>query len=70
MGRNVRDLRLSLRLSQADLADRAGIRRALVSDIERGETNATLDTIVRIARVLRVEAHELLEPQSRSKTDE
>ncbi|MGY4432723.1 transcriptional regulator with XRE-family HTH domain [Bradyrhizobium sp. F1.13.1] len=70
LGRNVRELRLSLRLSQADLADRAGTRRALVSDIERGETNATLDTIVRIARVLRVEAHQLLNPQSRSETEE
>ncbi|MCK1604978.1 helix-turn-helix transcriptional regulator [Bradyrhizobium sp. 155] len=70
LGRNVRELRLSLRLSQAHLADRAGTRRALVSDIERGETNATLDTIVRIARVLRVEAHQLLNPQSRSETEE
>ncbi|GAA0023118.1 transcriptional regulator with XRE-family HTH domain [Bradyrhizobium japonicum] len=70
LGGNVRGLRLSLGLSQADLADRAGIRRALISDIERCETNATLDTIVRIARVLRVEAHELLDPESRLKTDE
>lgn len=70
LGHNVRELRLSLGMSQADLADRAGTRRALISDIERGVTNATVDTLVRIARVLRVEAHELLKSQSRSETNE
>ena len=59
-GRNVRDLRLSLKLSQADLADDAGIRRALVSEVERGEANPTLDSIVRIALALDVEPAELL----------
>jgi transcriptional regulator with XRE-family HTH domain len=63
LGRNVRELRLSLGLSQADLADRAGTRRAFISDIERGETNATLESIVRISLVLRVDAHELLKPR-------
>ncbi|MBR0950333.1 helix-turn-helix domain-containing protein [Bradyrhizobium canariense] len=60
LGRNVRELRLAVGLSQGELAERAGTRRALISDIERGETNATLDTIVRIALALRVETHELL----------
>ena len=55
-GRNVR----SLKLSQADLADDAGIRRALVSEVERGEANPTLDSIVRIALALDVEPAELL----------
>ena len=59
-GRKVRDLRLSLKLSQADLADDAGIRRALVSEVERGEANPTLDSIVRIALALDVEPSELL----------
>jgi DNA-binding XRE family transcriptional regulator len=37
LGRRVKDLRLSLKMTQADLADEAEIRRALVSEIERGE---------------------------------
>jgi transcriptional regulator with XRE-family HTH domain len=41
LGRNVRKLRLSLGMTQSDLADRAEIRPALISDIERGETNAS-----------------------------
>jgi ribosome-binding protein aMBF1 (putative translation factor) len=59
-GRKVKDLRRSLKLSQADLADDAGIRRALVSDIERGEANPTLNSIVRLATALDVEPAELL----------
>lgn len=70
LGRNVRELRLSVGLSQEDLADRAGTRRAFISDIERGETNATLDSIVRIARVLGVEAHALLTPRPKSSSVE
>ena len=60
LGRKVKDLRHSLQMSQADLADDAEIRRALVSDIERGRANPTLDTIVRIAKALGVESADLL----------
>lgn len=35
-------------MTRADLSDRAESRRALISDIERGEANPTLDSIVRI----------------------
>ena len=60
LGRRVKDLRLSQRMSQADLAEDAGIRRALVSDVERGEANLTLDSIVRIAIALGVEPAQLI----------
>ena len=60
LGRKIKDLRHSLQLSQADLAEDAGIRRALVSNIERGDANPTLDSIVRIATALGVEPAELL----------
>ena len=60
LGRKVKDLRLSLEMTQTDLADEAEIRRALVSDIERGKANPTLDSIVRLATALGVEAAELL----------
>jgi transcriptional regulator with XRE-family HTH domain len=63
LGRNVRELRLSFRMTQADLADRAESRRALISDIERGEANPTLDSLSRIAVALDVEPAELLNPR-------
>lgn len=60
LGRKVKDLRRSLMMSQTDLAEDAGIRRALVSDIERRVANPTLDSIVRLATALGVEPADLL----------
>jgi DNA-binding XRE family transcriptional regulator len=60
LGRKVKGLRISLEMTQAELADEAEIRRALVSDIERGKANPTLDSIVRLATALGVETAELL----------
>ncbi|MBP0111479.1 helix-turn-helix transcriptional regulator [Bradyrhizobium vignae] len=60
LGRKVKDLRLSLEMTQADLAEEAEVRRALVSEVERGEANPTLDSIVRIAMALGVDAADLL----------
>lgn len=60
LGHKVRELRRSLDLTQADLAGKAGIRRGSVIEVERGEANPTLDTIVGIAAALRVEPSELL----------
>ncbi|MGY4177648.1 transcriptional regulator with XRE-family HTH domain [Bradyrhizobium sp. USDA 4518] len=54
LARRVRDLRHSSQLSQRDLAEQAGIRQALVSQVERGEANVTLDSLLRIAIALQV----------------
>jgi transcriptional regulator with XRE-family HTH domain len=61
LGRKVRELRHSLKMSQEDLAEEAETRRALISDIERGEANPTLDSILKIAIALGVEPTELFE---------
>lgn len=61
LGRKVRKLRLSLNMSQADLADEAETRRALISEIERGEANPTLDSIISIAMALGVDLAEIFE---------
>jgi len=59
LGRKVADLRHSLELTQADLAKAAGIRRALVIEVEQGVANPTLDSIIRIAIALDVDPAEL-----------
>ena len=46
------------RLSQEALAHAAGLERAYVSGVERGEFNVSVDTLVRLARVLRVHVRE------------
>jgi transcriptional regulator with XRE-family HTH domain len=52
---NVRQLRQDAGLSQRELAAAAGVRQALVSDIERGEANPTFESLVKIADTLRVD---------------
>lgn len=49
---NLRRLRLARDLSQDELADSAGVRQALVSAIEVGTANPTLDSLERIAIAL------------------
>jgi transcriptional regulator with XRE-family HTH domain len=57
---NVRKLRQARRLSQEELAHRADIDRTYVSSIERCRYSAGVDVVDRIARVLGVEAADLL----------
>ncbi|MCK6579612.1 MAG: helix-turn-helix domain-containing protein [Anaerolineae bacterium] len=51
-GRAVRKRRQELCLSQEELADRAGIHRTYVGDVERGERNIALQNIEKLARAL------------------
>ena len=60
LGRNVRKLREARGWSQEDYADRAGIHRTYVSDIERGRRNPTITVVEKLAGPLEVEAGELL----------
>ena len=52
---NVRRLRQDAGLSQQELAKAAEIRQALVSEIERGEANPTLESLVKLAEALKVD---------------
>ncbi|MFP2896033.1 helix-turn-helix domain-containing protein [Corallococcus sp. 4LFB] len=54
-GQAVRRQRELLRVSQEELADRAGVDRTYLSGIERGIRNPTLKTIDRLSRSLGVE---------------
>ena len=60
---NLRRLRADRELSQEALADLAGIDRTYVSALERQVYSASLDTIEKLADVLKVEPQELLERQ-------
>ncbi|MDA9422921.1 helix-turn-helix transcriptional regulator [Bradyrhizobium sp. CCBAU 53380] len=64
LARSVKDLRRSRTMSQTDLAEAAGVRRALVSDIERSVANPTLESLSRIAKALGVEPADLLSTDS------
>jgi len=59
-GKAVRRLRSAAGLSQEGFAAKAGINRGYYGAIERGGVNVSLDTIEKIAAVLRVTVGQLL----------
>ena len=61
LGRNLRRLREEQGWSQEDYADRAGIHRTYVSDIERGRRNPTITVVERLAKPFGVKAGALLD---------
>ncbi len=60
----VRQLRLQKGLTQLDLARRAGVSQASLSDIETGKCNPTVRMLVKVARALGVAPSELLDDDS------
>jgi len=58
-GNKVREKRLSLSLSQEELAARAGVHRTYVGMIERAEKNITLTNIEKIAKALKLPIDEM-----------
>jgi transcriptional regulator with XRE-family HTH domain len=65
VGRNLRRLRRSRKLSQEELADQAGINRNYVGMLEREENAATVDMLEKIADVLDVDPIEFFKRPSR-----
>jgi transcriptional regulator with XRE-family HTH domain len=60
VGRNVRQYRERVGVSQEELAYRAGIDRTYVSGIERGIRNPTVLVLQGLAGVLKVQPSDLL----------
>jgi transcriptional regulator with XRE-family HTH domain len=66
LGRNVREHRKRLGLSQEQLALDAEMKRSYVSDLERGTRNPSVKAIARLAAALNVDAWMLLRPPRES----
>lgn len=60
VGERVRRARLSLELSQEDIADLAEMHVTNLGKIERGQANPSLTTLIRIAAVLGVDPGDLV----------
>lgn len=60
--RNLRAAREQRGLTQEQLAARAGMHRTFVGAVERGDRNASLRTVQRLADALDVEPQALLDP--------
>lgn len=59
VGEKVHDARRQLGLSQEELCARAGLNRTYLSDIERGEGNATLTVLTKISSALQTSLSDL-----------
>ena len=60
LGKRVRQLRLQKKLTQEQLAERAGISTSFLGHIERGSRKLSLDSFCRIVRALGCTANDLL----------
>lgn len=63
LGHNLKRLRTQRQLSLGQLANISGISKVMLSQIEKGEANPTVNTIWKIASGLRVHYTELLDNQ-------
>lgn len=64
VGANVRAWRLKRKLTQDVFAERAGLHRAHVGEIERGESNVTIQTLKLIADTLKIKITDLVKEHS------
>jgi transcriptional regulator with XRE-family HTH domain len=60
LGRRIRDLRLERGLSQTSLAELAEVHYSHISLLERGLTNPTLSSLMRLAAALDTTAADLV----------
>lgn len=60
IGKNIKKARKERRLTQAEVAQKAGIHPNYYSRIERGELQPALDTLEKIFKVLKVKSSEIL----------
>ncbi|HEX4049179.1 MAG TPA: helix-turn-helix transcriptional regulator [Elusimicrobiota bacterium] len=69
IGARIRALRLALKLTQAEVAERCGIDPSFYGQIERGANVPSLRTLYAVAEVLRVEPADLLPKLGRTGAD-
>ena len=60
IGKNIRERRERLNLSQELLADSCGLHRTYIGAIERGERNLTVNTLAKVAVALGCTSIDLL----------
>lgn len=59
IGHRIREKRMALDLTQAELARRCDLHRTFIGSVERGERNLAMLSLRRIAKSLRVQPTEL-----------
>lgn len=65
IGKNVRELRRRLRLTQMELAAEIGVDKAYISTVERAEGNPSARKLARLAAALGVHPADLLDNRNK-----
>lgn len=60
LGETIRTRREAASMSQEKLAELADLSRNYIGEVERGETNVSIEALVRIAKALRVRIRDLV----------
>jgi transcriptional regulator with XRE-family HTH domain len=60
VGQQIRLYRKQARLSQEQLAEKSDLTYKYVGEVERGTVNISLDSLLRIAKALKVKLHVLI----------
>jgi transcriptional regulator with XRE-family HTH domain len=61
-GRKLRHAREEMSLSQEVLAEKAGLHRTYIGQVERGERNISIDSMERLAEAVSLPLWEMLRP--------
>lgn len=68
IGKNVKEARKSIGLSQLDFSNKIGLSRTSVANIERGIHCTTVDNLMRICKITGVSINDLFNMDSDNKT--
>ena len=69
LGNRIKQIRKGLKLTQAQLADKAGLSTNFIALLENGKRSASVDTLLRISQVLKVDLKELFDfPEKKTKS--
>ncbi len=60
LGENLKKIRTKRNITQTQLAEKLGVDKSFVSNLENGKTNPTLSTITNLSHTLGVLTNELL----------
>jgi DNA-binding XRE family transcriptional regulator len=61
LGKRIKKIRKEQKISQEELAHKAGIHRTYMGKIERGESNPPMQTVNKIASALKISLKDLMQ---------
>jgi transcriptional regulator with XRE-family HTH domain len=60
LGETIRSLRKNVGMSQEKLAEKTDLHHNFIGELERGKKAATIDTLVKIAKALKIRVRDLI----------